>query len=212
MFTKCRDALDYVAAPFFFVCVCVPSKSFCLLGVVALSAGAGAASQKMASLMATASQAQLPARSTAPPTATLVRTFVAPPGQGQGSGDAGSLSGMGLGQPVTLVTNQQGVQLIQPVSLGGAVLTQQLPLQSQQSLQQHQQQVLQHHQQQQQQQQQQLHEASRAVLDGWGDAGDVKAQAHLVSCVWGVTGRQRWFGEVEVMWNLGHIWWVVFGV
>ena len=184
---------------FLCVCACNSAKSFCLLGVVALSAGAGAASQKMASLMATASQAQLPARSSAPPTATLVRTFVAPPGQGQGSGDAGSLSGMGLGQPVTLVTNQQGVQLIQPVSLGGAVLTQQLPLQSQQSLQQHQQQVLQHHQQQQQQQQQQqLHEASRAVLDGWGDAGDVKSQAHLVSCVWGVIGRQR-VGEVEWM-------------
>ena len=182
---------------FLCVCACNSAKSFCLLGVVALSAGAGAASQKMASLMATASQAQLPARSSAPPTATLVRTFVAPPGQGQGSGDAGGLSGMGLGQPVTLVTNQQGVQLIQPVSLGGAVLTQQLPLQSQQSLQQHQQQVLQHHQQ--QQQQQQMHEASRAVLDGWGDAGDVKAQAHLVSCVWGVTGRQRGFGEIEVM-------------
>ena len=157
---------------------------------MALSAGAGAASQKMASLMATASQGQPPARSNAPPTATLVRTFVAPPGQGQGSGDAGSLSGVGMSQPVTLVTNQQGVQLIQPVSLGGAVLTQQLP---QQSLQQHQQQVLQHHTQQQQ------HEASRAVLDGWGDAGDVKAQAHLVSGVYVVTGREGWGGLVFLL-------------
>ena len=28
---------------------------------------------------------------------------------------------------------------------------------------------------------------------------DVKPRAHLVSCVWGVTGRQRGSGETEVM-------------
>ena len=161
----------FVAAPVFAPSKNLQTNLYVALGVVALSGGT--ATQKMASLMAAVTQGQLCTR-TSTPAATLVRTFVAP--SGQGSGDAASLSGMGLGQSVTLVTNQQGMQLLQPVSLGGAVLTQQLPMQSQQTLQQqHQQQVLQHQQQQQYQQ-----EASCAVLDGWGDAGDIKPQAHLV--------------------------------
>lgn len=120
------------------------------------------ATQKMASLMASAAQG-LPARPL-PPGATVVRTIVSAP---QVTGNdasaavqaAATLSGMGLGGgQVTLVTSQQGMQLLQPVTLApGTVLAQQaLPLTS------HPQQILQH------------------KVEGWGDAGDVKTQIHQV--------------------------------
>ncbi|XP_076452970.1 forkhead box protein K1-like [Babylonia areolata] len=124
-------------------------------GVVALSGGL--ASQKMASLMASVTQGQLFARTSASSAGTVVRTFVASTGQGQGGGDASSLGQVGMGQavtlvsgqqgagdaglgathPVTLVTSQQGVgvQLIQPVSVSGAVLKPQLAPQAQHILQ-----------------------------------------------------------------------------
>ncbi|KAL8567602.1 hypothetical protein ACOMHN_054415 [Nucella lapillus] len=111
-------------------------------GVVALSGGL--ASQKMASLMASVTQGQLFARAPASSAGTVVRTFVA--STGQGGGDAAGLGGMGVspaltvvsgGQQgagdagvgaVTLVTSQQGLQLIQPVSVGapGGMLKSQL--------------------------------------------------------------------------------------
>lgn len=127
--------------------------------VVTLSGGV-VATQKMASLMASATQGLTACRSL-PPGTTVVRTFVTT-SQGQAGGDAAAaaqaaatLSGMGLaGQPVTLVTSQQGMQLLQPVSLGGTMLTQQQAMSVQSQL---------HH-----------------KMDDWGDRGDSKFKVHQI--------------------------------
>lgn len=131
-------------------------------GVVSLSGGA---SQKIASLMASASQGQFAVRNSGSvPAATLVRSFMAPSGPSLAGGDAGSTMGgvtRAAGQPLTLVTaggQGAGVQLLQPVSLGQTVLSQQLPVQSAQHSQ-----------------------MSHADYVGPADGGDMKPQAHLLA-------------------------------
>lgn len=118
--------------------------------------------------MATASQGQfMPGTGTSAHATTLVRGFVAHAGQSQvgidTTANTTSIAGRTLsaGQPVTLLTRPQGVQLIQPVSLGQAMLTQTMSAQGQ-----HQKQQVRGH----------------VVLDGWGgtEAGDGKPHQRVV--------------------------------
>lgn len=130
-------------------------------GVVSLSG----ASQKIASLMATASQNQFTSQTGASaPGTMLVRSFMSPTGQPQFASDTSAstttIAGVALAAapPLALVTGQQGVQLLQPVSLGQSVLAQQVPLQSQQ------------------------HQHQEGLSHAWATAehGDLKPQAHMV--------------------------------
>nr|KAG5714665.1 hypothetical protein BaRGS_000153 [Batillaria attramentaria] len=147
-------------------------------GVVSLSS----ASQKIASLMASASQGQFPVRNSGPlPAATLVRSFVTASGPNQAGGDAsGSMGGVALatGQPVTLVTaggQGAGVQLIQPVSLGQAVLSQRVPMQSAQHAQ-----------------------MMQSEQSGPTESGDVKNQAQLLAAVMGGATKRTLENEEEM--------------
>ncbi|XP_025083601.1 forkhead box protein K1-like isoform X2 [Pomacea canaliculata] len=73
--------------------------------------------------------------------------------------DAAQGVALAAAPPLALVTGQQGVQLLQPVSLGQSVLAQQVPLQSQQ------------------------HQHQEGLSHAWATAehGDLKPQAHMLT-------------------------------